>query len=478
MADRVRLQVRDPTYPNEERWVDVGDPTAGFEALPFSGSITGSVLPTGAATSANQTTLIGKITDLISENIHTSEDELRVYEANHICTANTSNTPLGAGATFTGSWQDCLHYQEVNVSVVSDQNSALNGLVIEWSDDGVVVGDSDVFSVYANAGTNYTPNPAFRYVRVSYTNGATPQGTFHLMTILRRNATGGSFHRIDSTLKDDSDARLNLSVPKLKTAANTYVSQTATAAGNAKMSLEELESGISTNSNSQLKTTIYDEEGGDVDVDTIVDSTTNLDGKNGLVTASVLFGRVSDTKFLPLKLDPSTQSIQIIDYEHHEIHSGSHYFVVGVQDLSVNQVLDFTWLMPNTTTWIHWTFEIDTEDETSWYVYENAVATNPLDNAVTPLNSNRNSLSTSATTMKYEIQTNLTAANADTSVATATLLMSGQSGSKTSSNAIGAASRSNEIIMKQNTLYCLRAVATAAGYINFKMEWYEHADAN
>ena len=34
----------------------------------------------------------------------------------------------------------------------------------------------------------------------------------------------------------------------------------------------------------------------------------------------------------------------------------------------------------------------------------------------------------------------------------------------------------NELVMKQNTLYCLRATATAAGYINFDMEWYEHTD--
>ena len=215
-----------------------------------------------------------------------------------------------------------------------------------------------------------------------------------------------------------------------------------------------------------------------VNVEQIVDATTNLDGKEGLVTASVLFGRVDDTKFLPLKVDPSTQSLQIMDYEHHEIHGGSHYFVVGYQDLSVNQVLDFTWLMPNTTKWIHWTFELDVEDETEWLVYEGATATNPLANTVTPLNSNRNSANTSGTTMKYEVQTNLAAANADTSVGGATLIMSGLAGSKTSSTAIGAANRQQEVIMKQNTLYCLRAIAGAAGYINFKMEWYEHTNAN
>lgn len=218
--------------------------------------------------------------ELVSENIHTGEKELRVYQENHICTQNTTTTPLGANDTFTGEWQDCLNYQEVNVSIDTDQNSSLNGLVIQWSADGVNIGDTDSFSIYANSGTNYTPNPAFRYVRVVYTNGAIPQTRFNLMTILRRGATGGSFHRIDSTLKDDQDARLTLSVPKLKTAANTYVSQQATTAGNAKVSIEEFDEAIS-----PIRTDI--EGGGSVSVGTsAVEVTFTGTTKSIIITAS------------------------------------------------------------------------------------------------------------------------------------------------------------------------------------------------
>ena len=175
--------------------------------------------------------------------------------------------------------------------------------------------------------------------------------------------------------------------------------------------------------------------------------------------------------FRPLKQDGATDSLQTIDYEHHEIHSGSHFFVVGVQTLAINNVLDFTWQIPNTTKWPHWTFKIDTESQTAWYVYEAAVATNPLANAVTPLNSDRNSLTASGTTMRYELQANLAAAHGDTDVSAATLILSGISGA---GKTAGEYERNHEIIMKQNTLYCLRAVATAAGYINFDMQWYEH----
>ena len=175
-----------------------------------------------------------------------------------------------------------------------------------------------------------------------------------------------------------------------------------------------------------------------------------------------------------VRIDGATNSLQIVDYEHHEIHSGSHFFVVGYQDLTAGQVLDFTWLMPNTTEWIHWVWDLETEAELNWLVYEGATATNPLANAVTPLNGDRNSAHTSATTMKYEIQANLAAANADTAVGGATLIESGISGSGKKVPGLGA--RNHEIILKQNTLYCLRAIATQAGYINFSMQWYEHTN--
>lgn len=187
----------------------------------------------------------------------------------------------------------------------------------------------------------------------------------------------------------------------------------------------------------------------------------------------ILYKRNVDGSMSPISVDPATNVIEIIDYEHHEIHSGSHFFVCGVHDLSINQVLDFTWQMPNTAKWTHWTWSIETENETDWKVYENAVATNALANTITPFNNDRNSANISGTTMKYEVQANLAAANADTNVTGATLLEAGISGSGKDS---GVDERSHELIMKQNTLYCLRAEATAAGYINFCMEWYEHTN--
>jgi hypothetical protein len=199
---------------------------------------------------------------------------------------------------------------------------------------------------------------------------------------------------------------------------------------------------------------------------------TSANQTNGTQISQIL-GKTGDTTFQSPRIDVATHSLQTIDYAHHEIHSGSHFFVSGVATLPLNDVLDFTWVMPNTTKWVHWLWKIDASAETAWYVYENAVITNALANTITPLNNNRNSLATSGTTMKYEIQADLAAANVDTDVATATLLKSGILGAGKSG---GSDSRESELILKQGATYCLRAVATAAGYIDFNMEWYEHTN--
>ena len=181
------------------------------------------------------------------------------------------------------------------------------------------------------------------------------------------------------------------------------------------------------------------------------------------------FNRITITE----PTDASTAAVEIIDYPHHEIHNGSHYFVKGYQDLSINNVLQFTWQMPNTTKWIHWLWKVKTESETLIQVYEGGTITTPLSAAVTPLNNDRNSTNTSGTTMRWETHANLAAANGAVDVSAGLLMETGIIGAGRDS---GSENRDHETIMKQNTLYVMRATATAAGYINFDMAWYEHTN--
>ena len=93
--------------------------------------------------------------------------------------------------------------------------------------------------------------------------------------------------------------------------------------------------------------------------------------------------------------------------------------------------------------------------------------------SVTPVNNNRNSANVSSNTVAVITNGSLVDANTDTAVAGATLLASGTIGAGKSG---GDTERDREIILKQNTKYCLRAVAVAAGYISFHAQWYEHTN--
>lgn len=172
--------------------------------------------------------------------------------------------------------------------------------------------------------------------------------------------------------------------------------------------------------------------------------------------------------------DYATGATTIVEHEHHEIHEGDHYFLVSYQDLTIGQVLQFTFQTPNTTEWIHWTWSIETEKETLWQVYEGGTINSALANAITPINSNRNSSNTSGATLRYEVHADVAGANTDVTVSASNIIESGISGAGQTRG--GNADRSNEIILKQNQLYVLRAIATVAGYIDFTMQWYEHTN--
>jgi len=172
-------------------------------------------------------------------------------------------------------------------------------------------------------------------------------------------------------------------------------------------------------------------------------------------------------------IDKASRATGVIEYEHHEIHAGSHYEVVDAVDLAINNVRDIQITTPNTTKWAHFVFSLHCENETEWYLYEN-VTINTAGTSVTPKNNNRNSTNTSGLTVATIDNTSVANANADTAVAGATEIEHGIVAAKRQST--GAAERTREIILKQNEDYTLRIIATAAGFTSYDLEWYEHTN--
>lgn len=95
---------------------------------------------------------------------------------------NSSTTLLTAGSTFTGTWYNVLHFTCTTVSIVVDEDSATNGLKMQWSSDATNV-DHERDETITGTGNAFDYIHFCKYFRIVYVNGSTDMGTMRLQTI-------------------------------------------------------------------------------------------------------------------------------------------------------------------------------------------------------------------------------------------------------------------------------------------------------
>ena len=170
-------------------------------------------------------------------------------------------------------------------------------------------------------------------------------------------------------------------------------------------------------------------------------------------------------------IDSSTESIMCIDYEHHEIHSGSHFYLCGFETIDDAGTAVFSITTPNTTEELHMTFAIQGTSQTELAIYEGAAITGGT--ATTALNNNRNSSHTSAAT----IVKNPTINTAGTLIYSYSSGFAGVTPQATRSDEISR--REREIVLKTNTTYNFIITSRDDGNIvSYCGEWYEHVPKN
>ena len=196
-----------------------------------------------------------------------SDNQLHVVMEGKVDDGNSTATPLSANATFTGTSIETLAYALIVISIYSDQESATDGLCIEFSTDNTNWFDAECYTISAGDQKIFTYQPEARYYRIKYTNGGTDQTAFRLQSTLKKTYSKPSSHRIADNISSQDDAELVKAVlTGQKPSDGDFVNFQATTNGNFKMSLEELENDISVNSNTQLKTTLFDSSGDEVSV--------------------------------------------------------------------------------------------------------------------------------------------------------------------------------------------------------------------
>jgi hypothetical protein len=128
---------------------------------------------------------------------------------------NSTTTLLAApGATFTGSkWFDALNYSQVTVVARSDQSSAIGGMQIQYSTDGVNIDHIVSTTATANESASVQSGIHGRYVRIVYINGDTPQASFfRLQTLFNCISGTGTIRDLDTLVEGDDNAQVTRSV--------------------------------------------------------------------------------------------------------------------------------------------------------------------------------------------------------------------------------------------------------------------------
>ena len=178
------------------------------------------------------------------------------------------------------------------------------------------------------------------------------------------------------------------------------------------------------------------------------------------------FNLSDDTWYLSNpRIDSITHALETITYSHHEIHSGSHYYIENHTTLGSGDKLYVKLVTPNTTKWAHFLWEISSSFILETNLYEGSSGGMAGGGAATPINNNRNSANTSDMVIT-------------SGVAVATTLGTKISSIKWGSRSIGGGhSREDEILLKQNTTYLREFISgTNSNIISFKASWYEHTN--
>ena len=187
----------------------------------------------------------------------------------------------------------------------------------------------------------------------------------------------------------------------------------------------------------------------------------------------------------PLR-DNHSNSVPVIDYEHHEIHSGSSYTMHFTNTTSNSDdhrtVIGFS--TPNTTKYFHLVISITASHDAEFFLYED-ISSIDVDEgtSLSVFNRDRNSNKVSAilpitTTETPGTATSFTEAQiAGANVTGGTAIEYRVIVAGDGPKAVGGSSRgSQEVILKKDTIYLLiiQNIGANTNTHNITADWYEH----
>lgn len=184
-----------------------------------------------------------------------------------------------------------------------------------------------------------------------------------------------------------------------------------------------------------------------------------------------LWGKADNTNstVYPVLVDGSTFALITVDHTENEVYEGKVFRSGMNYTLANGEVATFSVLTPNTTNWLHVTWELTATADGTFTMIEDI--TNIYGGAsITPIAHNRNTAITSgATCLRGMTGANLITVTGGTTVLNATL---GTGKGNTISR-----QTSYEFVLKQNSQYLFKYTnGTSANIVLFAMTWHEHTN--
>lgn len=171
-----------------------------------------------------------------------------------------------------------------------------------------------------------------------------------------------------------------------------------------------------------------------------------------------------------VRIDAATNSLQTIDYAHHEVHGGSHFTYSEIDSLGDGGELEILITTPAGTKWGHLTFQVIGALHTTVEFFEDC--THVAGAAKTSYDNNRNTQNTASITL---------AANGGTGADGVKIfetqfgLDAGGGANRVTSGGEGRSEA--EWILEANNKYLLTVTSlTDANEVAVILSWYEHTD--
>lgn len=168
------------------------------------------------------------------------------------------------------------------------------------------------------------------------------------------------------------------------------------------------------------------------------------------------------------QVEPTTNSLKVINYSHAELHAGDAFFYKGLHLIAKNTAYEHLIVTPDSDRWSHFTVGVDAVTSSVQVKLFEDVVTSADGALATTRNRNRNFSDNDSTLEIYEIPTVT------------------DYGSRLYTFMLGAGKRSDggsardaeEILLKPNTKYVLQVTEqnVAATNVNFAFDWYEHTN--